>query len=57
MDTKILKEAGLTEGEIKVYLGLLELGLSTTGPIIEKSRIARSIIYQILEKLMQKGLV
>jgi len=57
MDTSSLKEAGLTEGEIKVYLALLELGSSTTGPIIEKSRIARSIIYQILEKLMQKGLV
>ena len=57
MDIKFLKEAGLTDGEIKVYLALLGLGLSTTGPIIEKSRIARSIIYQILEKLMQKGLV
>ncbi|MBT4540468.1 TrmB family transcriptional regulator [Candidatus Woesearchaeota archaeon] len=57
MDISHLKEAGLTDGEIKVYLALLELGSSTTGPIIEKSRIARSIIYQILEKLMQKGLV
>jgi HTH-type transcriptional regulator, sugar sensing transcriptional regulator len=57
MDINHLKEAGLTEGEIKVYLALLELGSSTTGPIIEKSGIARSIIYQILEKLMQKGLV
>ena len=57
MDTSSLKEAGLTDGEIKVYLALLELGLSTTGPIIKKSGIARSIIYQLLEKLMQKGLV
>src|SRR3989338_6514101 len=57
MDTSSLREAGLTEGEVKVYLALLELGSSTTGPIIEKSHIARSIIYQILEKLMQKGLV
>lgn len=57
MDIKILKEAGLTEGEIKVYIALLELGVSTTGPIIEKSKIARSIIYHILDKLMEKGLV
>jgi sugar-specific transcriptional regulator TrmB len=57
MDTSTLKEAGLTEGEIKVYLALLERGLSTSGPIIETSGIARSIIYQILDKLMQKGLV
>jgi len=56
MDLSTLKEAGLTDGEIKVYLAMLELGSSTTGPIIEKSGIARSIIYQILEKLMQKGL-
>lgn len=57
METNYLKEAGLTDGEIKVYLALLGLGLSTTGPIIEKSGIARSIIYHILDKLMQKGLV
>jgi HTH-type transcriptional regulator, sugar sensing transcriptional regulator len=57
MDISGLKEAGLTEGEIKVYLALLEIGSSTTGPIIEKSCISRSIVYQILEKLMQKGLV
>jgi predicted transcriptional regulator len=57
MDTSILREAGLTDGEIKVYLALLELGSSTTGPITEKSGIARSIIYQILDKLTQKGLV
>ena len=57
MDIKPLKEAGLTDGEIKVYLALLELGISTTGPILEKSKIARSIIYRILSKLMEKGLV
>ena len=56
MDISTLKEAGLTDGEIKVYIAMLELGSSTTGPIIEKSGIARSIIYLILEKLMQKGL-
>ena len=57
MDPQPLKEAGLTEGEIKVYTALLELGSSTTGPIIEKSGIAKSIVYQILEKLIKKGIV
>ncbi len=52
-----LEEAGLTGGESKVYLALLELGPSTTGPIVEKSGVARSIVYQILERLAQKGLV
>ncbi|MBU0586516.1 helix-turn-helix domain-containing protein [Candidatus Micrarchaeota archaeon] len=57
MDISALREGGLTDGEIKVYLALLELGSTTTGPIVQKSGIARSIIHQILEKLMQKGLV
>lgn len=57
MDMASLQEAGLTNGESKVYIALLELGPSTTGPIVNKSAIARSIIYHILEKLMQKGLV
>ena len=57
MDAGALHEAGLTDGEAKVYLALLELGSSTTGPIVHKSGIARSIIYQILARLMDKGIV
>jgi len=57
MDTKPLKQSGLTEGEIKVYLALLEIGSSTIGPILKKSGITKSIIYRILEKLIKKGLV
>jgi len=57
MDLSALREAGLTEGETKVYCALLELGVSTTGPIVEKSGVARCIIYQILDKLAKKGLV
>jgi len=57
MDTSPLKQLGLTDGEIKVYLALLELGASTIGPILERSRITKSIIYRILERLIDKGLV
>jgi HTH-type transcriptional regulator, sugar sensing transcriptional regulator len=56
MDTAILEEIGLTKAEIKVYLALLELGSSTTGPIVEKSGASSSKIYEILDKLMDKGL-
>src|SRR3989344_740573 len=56
MDVSSLKEAGLTEGEAKVYLALLELGSATTGPIVEKSGVARCIVYELLNKLVQKGL-
>ncbi len=56
MDLTPLKEVGLTDGEIKVYLALVELGLTTIGPILEKSRVTKSIIYRILDRLIQKGL-
>ena len=36
---------------------MLDIGATTSGPIVDKSNVARSIVYQILEKLIQKGLV
>ena len=56
MDISSIKEAGLTEAEAKVYLALLEIGITTTGPIQEKSGVSRSILYQILNQLIEKGL-
>jgi len=57
MDSRILENIGFTKGEIKVYLALLELGNSTSGPIILNSGVARSKVYEILERLKEKGLV
>ena len=57
METELLKNIGLTDSEIKVYLALLELGSTTKGPIVNKSGVASSKIYELLEKLTQKGLV
>src|SRR3989338_2798200 len=57
MDTNILEKIGLTKGEIRIYYALLELGSTTTGPIILKSKVARSKSYEILERLKEKGLV
>ncbi|MBW2968446.1 helix-turn-helix domain-containing protein [Candidatus Woesearchaeota archaeon] len=57
VETQILEEIGLTKSEIKVYLALLELGLSSTGKIVDKSGAASSKIYEVLDRLMQKGLV
>lgn len=53
----VLGEIGLTKNEIKVYLALNKLGLSTIGPIVGKAQITNSKIYIILEKLIKKGLV
>jgi sugar-specific transcriptional regulator TrmB len=52
-----LREAGLSERESKVYLALLEIGLTTTGAIVKKSGVPNSKIYEILGSLEAKGLV
>src|SRR3989344_7982952 len=57
MNTRILQDIGLTEGESKVYMALLELGTTTTGPIVKKSGISASKVYEILNRLAEKGLV
>src|SRR3989338_7686286 len=57
MDIKILETAGFTNGEVRVYLSLLELGETTTGGIIKKSKITGSKVYEILDKLIEKGLI
>ena len=56
MNEKLLEEIGLTKGEIKVYLTLLKLGETTTGKIIEEAGISSGKIYEILDKLIRKGL-
>ena len=53
----ILYKIGLTEGEIQVYLALLQLGQTTTGKITHRAKIASSKVYEVLQRLMTKGLV
>jgi len=57
MELRTLESIGLTEGESKVYMALLELGLTTTGPIVQRSGISASKVYDILGRLAKKGLV
>ncbi len=57
MDLKPLERIGLTKSEIAVYLALLQLGQTTAGPIVDEAKVTRSKIYDILERLKQKGLV
>lgn len=52
-----LKKLGLTENETKVYLSLIELGSTNAGKIIKKTKLHRNIVYDNLEKLIEKGLV
>lgn len=52
-----LQQLGLTAGEAKVYEALLIIGSSTVGPIVKKAKVAYSNIYEILNRLLGKGLV
>ena len=57
IDTTILEDIGLTNSQIKIYLALLELGETTSGPIIKKSKLQNSVVYNALNQLIQNGLV
>jgi sugar-specific transcriptional regulator TrmB len=52
-----LKELGLSEGESKLYLTLLREGESGSTALSKKSKIHRSYVYELLNKLQEKGLV
>ena len=57
MNIEILKEIGFTQGEIKVYEALLEIGESTIGLISKTANVTPSKTYPILDKLLKKGLI
>jgi HTH-type transcriptional regulator, sugar sensing transcriptional regulator len=56
MNERLLEEIGLTKGETTVYLTLLKLGETTTGKIVETAQISSGKIYEILNRLIAKGL-
>jgi len=53
----ILRKIGLCDGEIKVYSALLNKGESTLNELHQAIGIERRNIYDILNKLIEKGLV
>src|SRR5688500_528889 len=58
MDTNAeLKQLGLHKSEIRVYLYLLEAGVSTPPQIAKGTSIARTNCYHILKELEDKGLI
>lgn len=52
-----LQQLGLTKTESKVYLSLLQIGSTTTGPLVKKTELHRATVYDVLKRLMEKGLV
>lgn len=57
MELNNLKELGLSEGQVNVYSAVLNIGISTLNKIQEKTGIERRNIYDILNKLIEKGLI
>jgi sugar-specific transcriptional regulator TrmB len=52
-----LKELGLTDNEIKVYLALLGQGVLNPTKLAEKTGMHRSYIYDTLDRLMERGII
>lgn len=57
MDKTIFKEIGLQEGETTLYISLLKLKEATATQIAQHTGVHRSYIYDLIEKLKEKGLV
>ena len=51
-----LTEFGLTPIEGRIYVALLKLGSTTTGPVVKKTELHRATVYDGLKRLMEKGL-
>ena len=52
-----LKEFGLTENEIKIYLTLLKLGTSSPAEVGSKTGFSRPYVYDVLQRLLEKQMV
>ncbi len=57
MDISDLKKIGLTDGELKVYSALLDLGETTRTELAKKSGISPSKIYDVAGRLIEKGII
>jgi len=57
MNLEILERIGLTKSESRAYMVLLKSGTVGVGDIIKDAHISRSKIYDVLNRLIEKGLV
>lgn len=56
-DIEALKKVGLTKNNRKVYLALIDSGESTVSDLVKKTGMHRSYIYDILDRLIDLGLI
>jgi len=52
-----LQQYGLRDKEVKIYLALLQLGISSVHDVAGRAHIQRTTTYDILKALKEKGLV
>lgn len=52
-----LKNIGLDEREVQIYLSLLELGEAIPSVIAKRAKIKRTTTYLALERMLEKGIV
>jgi sugar-specific transcriptional regulator TrmB len=57
MDAIDLEKLGLNMNEAKVYWGLLQKGQASAAELVKQVGVHRNIIYDNLEKLIEKGVV
>lgn len=57
MNEKVLIDSGLTKEQAKIYLFLLENGLTPAKGIASKTGVGRALTYKVLEQLIALGLV
>lgn len=54
---QLLQGLGLSKNEVKTYLTLLKLGSVSAGPLIKELGMHRAAVYNLLDILVDKGLV
>lgn len=57
IDEKIISDAGLTTEQARIYLFLLNTGLSSAKVISSKTGVGRALVYKVLEQLKDLKLV
>lgn len=57
MTIEALSELGLKDSEIAVYLAVLELGKTKSGPIVQKTKLHPSVVFLAIHTLTDKGLI
>ena len=57
MELVELRKIGLTEGELRIYEALLDLGETTRTELAKKSNVSPSKIYDVANRLLEKGII